>query len=76
MPGVQLLGLVLIADAPTKLPKALKEYSKLVGGGAPRTWDLPWVEEWRTDSPATNSDLRSSNRKLRRFIRSAEHLIT
>jgi hypothetical protein len=47
-PAVDLLGLAVLADAPGKLPKALKEFAVLVGGGAPRLWMLPWVEAWRT----------------------------
>ncbi|NMR32313.1 DUF6668 family protein [Crystallibacter degradans] len=46
-PAVDLLGLAVLADAPGKLPKALKEFAFLVGGGAPRLWILPWVEAWR-----------------------------
>lgn len=47
-PAVQLLGLVLSADAPGRLPKPLRDLAHQVGGGAPRVWHLPWVEEWRT----------------------------
>ena len=47
-PAVDLLGLAVMADAPGKLPKALREFGVLVGGGAPRLWMLPWVEAWRT----------------------------
>jgi hypothetical protein len=46
-PAVDLLGLAVLADAPGKLPKALREFAVLVGGGAPRLWMLPWVEPWR-----------------------------
>ena len=46
-PGVDLLGLVLIADAPGKLPKPLAELAGLVAGGVPRTWRVPWVEDTR-----------------------------
>lgn len=46
-PTVDLLGLAVLADAPGKLPTALREFAVLVGGGAPRLWMLPWVEPWR-----------------------------
>jgi hypothetical protein len=46
-PAVDLLGLAVLADAPGKLPKPLREFAALVGGGAPRLWILPWVESWR-----------------------------
>jgi hypothetical protein len=45
--AVQLHGLVLIADAPGRLPKPLKDFARIVAGGVPRVWRLPWVEEWR-----------------------------
>lgn len=75
VPGVRLLGLVMSADAPGKSPRALKDFARLVAGGAPRVWDLPWIEEWRTDPPVTPSDHHGANRRVRRVIRSAEHLL-
>lgn len=47
VPEVRLLGLVMIADAPRRLPKPLREFAGVVGGGAPRAWHVPWIEEWR-----------------------------
>lgn len=44
---VELVGLVLTADAPGRLPKPLRDLAKVVAGGYPRTWQLPWVEAWR-----------------------------
>ncbi|WP_198359145.1 DUF6668 family protein [Streptomyces fildesensis] len=58
VPGVTLLGLVLVADAPGRLPKALRDLRRLVSGGAPRTWDVPWVEEWRCGEPPTDHSPR------------------
>jgi hypothetical protein len=46
-PEVDLLGLAVLADAPGKTPKALRDFAAIVGGGAPRLWTLPWVEAWR-----------------------------
>ncbi|ACL42505.1 conserved hypothetical protein (plasmid) [Pseudarthrobacter chlorophenolicus A6] len=46
-PKVELLGLAVLADAPGKTPKALRDFTAIVGGGAPRLWTLPWVEGWR-----------------------------
>ena len=45
---IRLEGLVLIADQPGKLPKELRDLVRIVSGGAPRTWSLPWVPAWRT----------------------------
>jgi hypothetical protein len=58
-PEVDLLGLAVLADAPGKIPKALRDFSVIVGGGAPRLWTLPWVEAWRhadTTTPPTARD--------------------
>ena len=46
--SIQLLGLALVADAPGRLPRALRDLASHVAGGAPRTWHISWVEEWRT----------------------------
>ncbi|WP_406290230.1 DUF6668 family protein [Embleya sp. NBC_00896] len=44
---VHLLGLVIVADAPGKLPRPLQDLVKLVTGGYPKAWAVPWVEDWR-----------------------------
>lgn len=49
--GIELLGLVLIADAPGRLPRPLKDLVKITTGGVPRTWHIPWVESWRLSEP-------------------------
>ena len=49
---VDLLGLVLIADAPGKLPKELRGLVDLIDGAAPgTTWLLPWQADWRLGQP-------------------------
>ena len=50
---VELHGLVLIADAPGKLPKPLKDFAQVVSGAVPRVWHLPWVEPWRQGEPVS-----------------------
>ncbi|MEU8030687.1 DUF6668 family protein [Streptomyces sp. NPDC049099] len=45
--GVEVLGLVQVADAPGKLPRELRELAHLVGGGFPRLWRIPWIEDLR-----------------------------
>ena len=45
--AVKLVGLVLIADAPGRLPKPLRDLEQVIGGGVPRVWTLPWVDAWR-----------------------------
>jgi len=48
---VLLLGLVLIADAPGRLPHALRQLADLIAGGVPAVWSLPWIEAWRLGEP-------------------------
>ena len=51
LPSVQLLGLAVIADAPGKRPKPLSDLVRLIAGGVPRLWELPWVEAFRLGDP-------------------------
>jgi hypothetical protein len=52
---VQLEGLALIADAPGRRPKALRDLEQVITGGIPRSWQLPWINAWRL-GPVTASD--------------------
>ena len=63
-PSVRLLGLVLMADAPGRLPKPLREMSALVAGGAPRVWNVAWVEAWRLGAELDAAQLPKSLRRL------------
>jgi hypothetical protein len=54
---VDVVGLVLMADAPGRLPRVLRDLARVVGGTVPRVWSLPWVEAWRAGevpSPANS----------------------
>jgi hypothetical protein len=57
LPGVRLLGLALVADAPGKLPKPLKDFVQLISGGIPQVWELPWVEALRLGDPPDQTTL-------------------
>lgn len=46
-PATRLLGAVLIADAPGRLPTRVGELADLVCGAFARTWQVPWLAEWR-----------------------------
>lgn len=54
-----LLGLLLLADAPGRYPKELKYELAMTKGAAPRkprsnnpqVWELDWIPEWRTRQP-------------------------
>lgn len=60
------LGLVLVPDAPGRLPPPLRDFAQIVAGGAPRVWELPWVEQWRMADPAAQGDDPSSVAAVRR----------
>jgi hypothetical protein len=49
--SVRLLGLAVIAEAPGRRPKPLRDLLTLISGGVPKVWDLPWVEELRLGDP-------------------------
>ena len=65
VPHVEVVGLVIVADAPGRLPRPLREFSQIVGGGVPRTWTLPWIEAWRLGEPPALSD---APREVRRLV--------
>ena len=58
---VLLLGLVLFADAPGRLPRALRQLADLVAGGVPAVWWLPWIEAWRIGEVPRQTTLRRSS---------------
>ncbi|GAA2399698.1 hypothetical protein GCM10010191_03510 [Actinomadura vinacea] len=64
LPTVRLLGLVVIADAPGKLPKPLKDLLRLISGGVPQIWELPWVEALRLGDPPDQTKLPSAYQRL------------
>lgn len=67
VPDVHLLGLVVVADAAGRLPKPLRDLARLVAGGAPRVWHLPWIEAARY-APAEATSPPASARALVRSI--------
>lgn len=64
VPEVDLVGLVVVADAPGRLPKALSQYVDVVAGGVPRLWMLPWVEAWRLGDVPPRSKLSRDVRSV------------
>ena len=47
LPGIHVAGLVVMADAPGRLPKEIRDFARVVGGGVPHMWHFPWVDAWR-----------------------------
>jgi hypothetical protein len=66
-----LLGLVLMADAPTRSPRALRDLRRVVSGGVPRVWSLPWVESWRAGEVPSRSNSPRQAQRLLADLRSA-----
>jgi hypothetical protein len=62
--GAQLVGLVLVADAPGHIPKPLRDLAQVVRGGVPRTWQLPWREAWRLGANPAENPPRPARRLL------------
>ena len=61
---ITLLGLVIIADAPGRLPKPLRHLADHVAGASPRTWRMPWVEAWRLGEAVALDDAPTEVRRL------------
>jgi hypothetical protein len=64
VPHVQVLGLVIVADAPGRWPRSIREFARIVQGGLPRTWYVPWIELWRLGEVSPLSDLPQEVRRL------------
>lgn len=73
VPNVEVLGLVLIADAPGRIPKPLREFAQLVSGGVPRTWQIPWIEQWRFEE---HVPLAQTPRAVRHLIEELATLVS
>lgn len=62
--GAALHGLVLFADQPGRLPRELSDLAKMVAGGAPNAWRIPWIEAWRRGAPPSLNDSRRLTRAV------------
>lgn len=50
--STNVVGLVLMADAPTKPPRSVRDRIRVLTGAVPQSWQVPWVEEWREGGKA------------------------
>ena len=64
VPDVNLLGLVIVADAPGRLPRPLRDFAKIVAGGVPRMWSVPWIESWRLGDDPQLSEAPHAVRRI------------
>lgn len=44
---VALWGLIIMADAPGRMPRKLAAHRRRLAGAVERTFTVPWVEQWR-----------------------------
>jgi hypothetical protein len=72
VPHVQLLGLVLIADAPGRLPRELRGAVKKLQGATPHLWAVPWHPPWRLGA---TPDADNAPRAVRRLMRDLLYLV-
>lgn len=70
-PATQLLGLVLVADAPGRLPARVRDLADLVCGAFARTWQVPWLQEWRLAAAAEPLPTHPEVRRLLADLRGA-----
>lgn len=74
---VELLGLVLVADAPGRLPARTAGLRDLVSGAFTHTWHLPWLEEWRlaaaTEPLPVHPDVQQLLAELARTAHVSQH---
>ncbi|MFF9483026.1 hypothetical protein [Streptomyces sp. NPDC014733] len=45
--STRVAGLVLMADAPTKAPRSVRDRIRVLTGAVEASWEVPWIEEWR-----------------------------
>lgn len=71
IPDVHVAGLVVLADAPGRLPKEIREFARVVGGGVPHLWHFPWIEPWRFGHDVLPEELPKEARTVLEQVRIA-----
>lgn len=46
-PDFDFAGLVLMSDAPGRLPNLVRNLARSLAGTVPHIWHIPWIPEWR-----------------------------
>ena len=73
-PPIRLLGLVLIADAPGRLPRPLRELGERIAGAVPHAWWFPWVAAWREgETPSRANSPKQALRLLEQLAGAHDH---
>ncbi|MFI7493138.1 DUF6668 family protein [Kocuria sp. M4R2S49] len=63
-PEVVLAGLVIVAGTPGKTPKPLAAATRVISGGVPSTWVVPWIEELRLTGATDWESMAREPRKV------------
>jgi len=50
-PAAAVVGLVLMADAAGREPRPITDFARILAGGVPQLWRIPWVPAWRLGPP-------------------------
>lgn len=50
-PPGHLVGLVLMSAAPGREPSPIHDFARILAGGVPQLWRVPWVPAWRLGPP-------------------------
>jgi hypothetical protein len=53
--AVAVWGLVIVADAPGRMPRKLAAMRQRISGTVQATFFVPWVPQWRIDEPARDT---------------------
>lgn len=72
--GVRLLGVIVVADCPGRLPAPLRRMSKLMSGAVPILGEVPWIPAWRLGPPQPADELPGWATALRTAIDSAPEM--
>lgn len=70
-----LLGAVIVADAPGRLPTSLRRRQRLLAAAVPALWQVPWTPAWRMSDPDP-ADPPGWAATLTADIRAAQALLT
>ena len=54
-PAVSIWGLIIVADAPGRIPKPLAVWRSRLTGTVPATVLVPWVDRWRVQPPTQDT---------------------
>jgi hypothetical protein len=69
LPAIHVAGLMVMADAPGRLPKEIRDFARVVGGGVPHLWHFPWVDGWRYGHDVAPEELPKEARNVLELIR-------